>query len=119
MTWLKIPYPDNLTETKSKWAFAFFWNLNLFEVGKNKVIGRITSPFGELFMFLTFLKVYGLAPNILTVLTLVFGTVIFCYFLGMFYLHHYLDRIESYIGIQRNDFQRNMYKHFKVKGEKL
>jgi hypothetical protein len=120
----KIPIfsiPSQLKTLKAKLIFNFFKHIYIIERGKNDVIGRVYDSFKDLILWYTAFKVTNINPSAFQIVLTLGVIFIICYFLGWYYLRHDLDRINSMIHIQRNQFQRELYDNVvpKNKREKL
>jgi len=113
--------PEQLKTAKSKLVFKIFTYIRIVETGKNSVIGRVWDSFKDLIMLYTALKVTNINPNTVQIVMFVGVLVILCYYLGWLYLKHDIDRINSLVNLQRDQFQRDVYKSMikKNKREKL
>jgi len=115
-----MKYPDNIKTWKQKLVYRFFMEYYTFNLGKQNLFGRWTGPVMEISSVLVLLKVYGWAE--LTMMQMVsLGVLVagVCYLGGYFWKHFNLDRMESMVGIERNQFQRAMYKDLIKKSEEF
>ena len=105
----KMKIPNNLKTKKSKFAYMIFKNIYLFELGKNKVIGRPFTFLPEVGIVILLINQYfgKINPN-LAISLLVVG-VILAWFAGLLYYKLNLDKIETLVSQERNMLLKEMY----------
>jgi len=108
--------PNNLKTKKSKFAYMIFKNLYLFDLGKNRVIGRPFTFLPEVGIVILLINQYfgKINPNIAIGL-LVVG-VILAWFAGLLYYKLNLDKLEMLVQQERNILLKELHEEIMKNG---
>lgn len=110
--------PKNIKTKKAKIAYVCFKVDYIRRMGQN-YIGRFTGALPEFAGIYAIMQIFGIPTT-----PAVFGMIMLMWLsstmsLGYLILHYDLDLIESVIGIERNQFQKELYQSKGKEDEEL
>ncbi len=114
-------YPPNIESRLAKTVYYLFRQLYVFELGKGKVLGRVTSFLPEatsLYIILKFGGFYDPSKTVIVISFVFFVILSWC--LGIVIRKYSIDCIEAQVSAERNPFISEVYeKIVRKKGKKI
>ena len=100
--------PENVKTVKARLWYRIFKVDYIRRMGLN-YIGRFTGALPEIAGIYAIMKVFNIPTTPLSFGILMVAYLILTFLIGGLIVYHDLDLIESVIGIERNQFQKELY----------
>lgn len=115
---MRINIPETIKSKKAKIAYILFFIIYIFDLGKQRVIGRFISWLPEfgwaVAAIIYFTKVQPTAKQVALLMLL---AIIMMFCLGLLYYILKLDKLESIVSTRRNVIMNDIHKNVGKKRE--